>query len=53
MKEYRGRGYGNRLLESAIQFLVDKKVDEISLIVIEESRVAHEMYKKEDSKKVL
>lgn len=46
MKEYRGKGYGNRLLESAIQFLVDKKVDEISLIVIEESRVAHEMYKK-------
>lgn len=46
MKEYRGKGYGNRLLESAIQFLVDKKVDEISLIVIEENRVAHEMYKK-------
>lgn len=53
MKEYRGKGYGNRLLESAIQFLVDKKVDEISLIVIEENRVAHEMYKKEDSRKVL
>lgn len=46
MKEYRGKGYGNRLLEGAIQFLVDKKVDEISLIVIEENRVAHEMYKK-------
>lgn len=45
-KDYRSRGLGKRLLETAIDFLNTKKVDKISLIVIEKNRVAHEMYKK-------
>ncbi|MGL5329202.1 MAG: GNAT family N-acetyltransferase [Peptostreptococcaceae bacterium] len=43
-KEYRGRGYGNRLLETAIQFLVNKEVEDISLIVIEQNNIAYNMY---------
>ncbi|MGL4911964.1 MAG: GNAT family N-acetyltransferase [Romboutsia sp.] len=45
-KEYRGIGYGTRLLETAIQFLVDKKVKEIALIVIAENQRAYNLYKK-------
>ena len=46
MKNYRGKGYGNRILETAIQFLVNKKVSEIALVVIEENKLAHKIYKK-------
>lgn len=45
-KEYRHKGLGKRLLETAINFLNAKNVDKISLIVIEKNIVAHEMYKK-------
>ncbi|MCR8745576.1 GNAT family N-acetyltransferase [Romboutsia lituseburensis] len=45
-KEYRKKGYGKRLLETAIQFLVDNKAQEISLIVIEQNQVAYKMYQK-------
>ena len=45
-KKYRNKGYGKRLLETAIQFLVNKKVRAISLIVIEQNQVAYNMYKK-------
>lgn len=45
-KEYRKKGYGKRLLETAIHFLVDKKAKEISLIVIEQNQVAYKMYQK-------
>ena len=45
-KEYRNKGYGKRLLETAIYFLNSKKVENISLIVIEKNKVAYEMYKK-------
>lgn len=45
-KEYRGNGYGKRLLETAIQFLGDKEVKETALIVIEENKIAFNMYKK-------
>lgn len=45
-KQYRRKGFGKRLLETAIYFLNSKNVEKISLIVIEKNRVAHEMYKK-------
>lgn len=45
-KEYRSKGFGKRLLETAIHFLNSKNVEKISLIVIEKNKVAHEMYKK-------
>ena len=45
-KEYRGRGLGKRLLETAINFLNNRNVEKISLIVIEKNIIAHEMYKK-------
>lgn len=45
-KEYRGKGYGKSLLETAIQFLIEKEVENISLIVIEENKVAYNMYEK-------
>ena len=45
-KEYRGKGYGKRLLETAIQYLNEKKVEELCLTVIEKNSIAYEMYKK-------
>ncbi len=45
-KEYRNKGYGKRLLETAICFLNSKNVENISLIVIEKNKIAHKMYKK-------
>lgn len=46
LKEYRGKGYGKRLLETAIQYLNEKKVEELCLTVIEKNSIAYEMYKK-------
>lgn len=43
-KKYRGKGYGKRILETAIQLLVEKQVKEIALIVIEQNKIAYEMY---------
>ncbi|WP_024613524.1 GNAT family N-acetyltransferase [Clostridium sp. Ade.TY] len=45
-KEFRGKGYGKRLLETAIQFLVEQKIENIYLIVIEVNKIAYNMYKK-------
>ena len=45
-KQYRCKGFGKRLLETAINFLNSKNVEKISLIVIEKNKVAYEMYKK-------
>ncbi|MPQ44935.1 GNAT family N-acetyltransferase [Clostridium tarantellae] len=44
--EFRGRGYGKQLLETAINFLIKKRVKKISLIVIEKNEKAYNMYKK-------
>ncbi|WP_164488963.1 GNAT family N-acetyltransferase [Romboutsia sp. Marseille-P6047] len=44
-KKYRGMGYGSRLLETAISFLVELGAS-VNLIVIEDNKVAYEMYKK-------
>lgn len=43
-KKYRGIGYGKLLLETAIEFLNNKKVKKISLIVIERNSVAYNLY---------
>jgi ribosomal protein S18 acetylase RimI-like enzyme len=43
-KSYRGKGYGKMLLETAIDFLNKKAVDEIGLIVITKNTLAHSMY---------
>lgn len=45
-KAHRGRGYGKMLLETAIDFLNEKKVHKINLIVIEKNEIAYNMYKK-------
>ena len=45
-KSYRGKGLGKKLLETAIQFLNNKNVANIALIVIEKNNIAYEMYKK-------
>lgn len=45
-KSYRGKGLGKKLLETAIQFLNNKNVNNIALIVIEKNKIAYEMYKK-------
>lgn len=50
-KEYRGKGYGKLLLETAIKFLTNKNVNKISLIVIEKNEIAHNLYKKRGFKK--
>ena len=46
VKEHRRKGYGKKLLETAIQYLNEKKVEEICLTVIEKNSIAYEMYKK-------
>lgn len=46
MKEFRGRGYGKQLLETAIAFLKEKNIENICLTVIEKNNIAFEMYKK-------
>lgn len=46
VKKYRGKGYGKKLLETAIQYLNEKEVEEICLTVIEKNNIAYEMYKK-------
>lgn len=43
---FRGKGLGKKLLETAIQFLNNKNVANIALIVIEKNNIAYEMYKK-------
>lgn len=45
-KKNRGKGYGKKLLETAISFLNDKNVSKIYLIVIEKNEIAYNMYKK-------
>lgn len=42
--EFRGKGYGKMLLETAIDFLNDKNVETISLIVISKNTLAHNLY---------
>ena len=45
-KDYRGKGYGKHLLETAIDFCNRKNVLKINLIVIEKNAIAHKMYEK-------
>lgn len=45
-KEYRGKGYGRQLLETAIDYLNREEVERVELIVIEKNNIAFEMYKK-------
>lgn len=44
-KEYRGKGYGKSLLETAIDFLNKKSVENVELIVIKKNKIAYNMYK--------
>lgn len=46
IKAARGKGYGKLLLETAINFLNERKVEEINLIVITKNIVAFDMYTK-------
>lgn len=43
-KVFRGKGYGKMLLETAIDFLNKKQVEEIGLIVITKNTLAYNMY---------
>ncbi|WP_332563132.1 GNAT family N-acetyltransferase [Clostridium sp.] len=43
---FRGKGYGKRLLETAIDYLNEKKIPNIYLVVIETNKIAYNMYKK-------
>lgn len=52
IKNFRGKGYGRLLLETAIDFLNAKKVEEISLVVITKNIVAFDMYKKRGFKEI-
>lgn len=42
----RGKGYGRRLLETAVSFLNEQKAEKIELVVMDSNRIAYEMYKK-------
>ncbi|AIY83215.1 acetyltransferase domain protein [Clostridium baratii str. Sullivan] len=44
--KFRGKGYGKRLLETAIDFLECKDIENVYLIVIETNKIAYKMYKK-------
>jgi len=52
ISEVRGKSYGKRLLETAINFLNSKEVTDISLTVITSNTIAYEMYKKRGFKEV-
>ncbi|MEG2109539.1 MAG: GNAT family N-acetyltransferase [Clostridium sp.] len=43
---FRGKGYGKRLLETAIDYLNKKEISSIYLVVIETNKIAYNMYKK-------
>ncbi len=46
-KEFRNKGYGKRLLETAIDYLnKDNRVEETNLIVMSKNTIAYNMYKK-------
>lgn len=45
-RAWRGKGYGLRLLETAIDFLNQKSVKEVGLIVISKNTLAYDMYLK-------
>lgn len=45
-KEFRGKGLGKRLLETAIELLKKENIEKICLIVIEKNHIAYRMYKK-------
>lgn len=45
LKEFRGQGYGKRLLETAIDYLNQKKAEEASLLVITKNEIAYSLYK--------
>ncbi|MGL5416343.1 MAG: GNAT family N-acetyltransferase [Clostridium sp.] len=45
-KEYRGVGYGKKILEKAIETLNKMKVEKVTLIVIGENKIALNMYLK-------
>lgn len=45
-RDYRGKGLGKSVLETAVKVLMDKKVEKIRLIVVEKNTVALNMYKK-------
>lgn len=45
-RAWRGKGYGLRLLETAIDFLNQKSVQEVGLIVISKNTLAYDMYLK-------
>lgn len=45
-RDWRNKGYGKRLLETAIDFLNQKEVNEICLMVISKNKQAYEMYLK-------
>lgn len=48
--EYRGNWYGKELLETAINFLIKKSIENIELIVIEKNKLAYNMYAKREFK---
>ncbi len=52
IKAARGKGYGKLILETAINFLNEKKAAEINLVVITKNIVALDMYKKRGFKEV-
>lgn len=46
IKEARGKGYGKRILETAIEILNEKNAKEVCLIVIGNNKIALNMYEK-------
>lgn len=52
IKFMQGKGYGKKLLETAIYFLNLKEVNDICLTVITKNKVAYEMYKKRGFKEI-
>lgn len=46
IKEARGKGYGKRILETAIETLNKKNAKEVCLIVIGNNKIAYDMYNK-------
>lgn len=50
-EEFRGKGYGTKLINKAIKLAQKQKIDSIELIVNKDNRVAKKLYEKAGFKK--
>ena len=51
-EEFRGKGYGTKLMDKAINLAKKNKVDSVELVVNQDNKIAKRLYKKTGFKKI-